>query len=61
MISVLREGKGHDLAVAAVEELAAELPGIRLLIAGDGPAHNGSRASRRASEGRPCSPGTATT
>ena len=36
MISVLREGKGHDLAVAAVERLPpAELPGIRLLIAGD--------------------------
>jgi glycosyltransferase involved in cell wall biosynthesis len=40
MISVLRAGKGHDLAVAAVEELTAELPGIRLLIAGDGPARD---------------------
>ena len=40
MISVLREGKGHDLAVAAVEELSAELPGLRLLIAGDGPARD---------------------
>jgi glycosyltransferase involved in cell wall biosynthesis len=40
MISVLREGKGHDLAVGAVEELSAELPGIRLLIAGDGPARD---------------------
>jgi glycosyltransferase involved in cell wall biosynthesis len=40
MISVLREGKGHDLAVAAVEELSAELPHIRLLIAGDGPARD---------------------
>jgi glycosyltransferase involved in cell wall biosynthesis len=48
MISVLRAGKGHDLAVAAVEELSAELPGIRLLIAGDGPARDevASLASR---------------
>jgi glycosyltransferase involved in cell wall biosynthesis len=40
MISVLREGKGHDLAVPAVEELSAEMSGIRLLIAGDGPSHD---------------------
>jgi glycosyltransferase involved in cell wall biosynthesis len=40
LISVLRAGKGHDLAVAAVEELSSEMPGIRLLIAGDGPGHD---------------------
>jgi glycosyltransferase involved in cell wall biosynthesis len=37
---VLRPGKGHDLAVAAVDEIARTLPGVRLLIAGDGPARD---------------------
>jgi glycosyltransferase involved in cell wall biosynthesis len=40
MVSVLREGKGHDLAVAAVEELRRELPDVRLLVVGDGPARD---------------------
>jgi glycosyltransferase involved in cell wall biosynthesis len=38
VVGVLRPGKGHDLAVAAVEEARAEIPEIRLLIAGEGPA-----------------------
>jgi glycosyltransferase involved in cell wall biosynthesis len=37
-LAVLREGKGHDLAAAAVELLARELPAVHLLVAGDGPA-----------------------
>jgi glycosyltransferase involved in cell wall biosynthesis len=38
VVGVLRQGKGHDLAVAAVEELRREMPKVRLLIAGEGPA-----------------------
>ncbi len=37
MLSVLREGKGHDVAVAAVEALRERWPGLRLLILGEGP------------------------
>jgi len=37
MLSVLRPGKGHEEAIAAVRELRAEHPDLRLLIAGDGP------------------------
>jgi glycosyltransferase involved in cell wall biosynthesis len=37
MIGVLRPGKGHDLAVAAVEEVRRALPSVRLLIVGEGP------------------------
>ncbi len=43
MLSVLREGKGHREALAALARLDADCPGVelprhRLLIAGDGPA-----------------------
>jgi glycosyltransferase involved in cell wall biosynthesis len=37
MLSVLRPGKGHEEAIAAVRELRARRPDLRLLIAGDGP------------------------
>lgn len=37
MLSVLRPGKGHEDAIAAVRELRARRPELRLLIAGDGP------------------------
>jgi len=37
MIGVLRPGKGHDLAIAAVEEVRRANPSVRLLIAGEGP------------------------
>jgi glycosyltransferase involved in cell wall biosynthesis len=37
MISVLRGGKGHDVAAAAVRRLLARFDGLRLLVAGDGP------------------------
>jgi len=40
MIAVLRPGKGHDVAVAAVEEVRRALPNVRLLIAGEGPARD---------------------
>jgi glycosyltransferase involved in cell wall biosynthesis len=40
MIAVLRPGKGHDLAIAAVEEVRRAVPGVRLLIAGEGPARD---------------------
>jgi glycosyltransferase involved in cell wall biosynthesis len=38
MVGVLRAGKGHELAVAAVEELRGRIPSARLLVVGDGPA-----------------------
>ncbi len=37
MLSVLRPGKGHEDAIAAVRELRARWPQLRLLVAGDGP------------------------
>jgi glycosyltransferase involved in cell wall biosynthesis len=38
IVAVLRPGKGHDVAIAAVDALRDRFPGLRLLIAGDGPA-----------------------
>jgi glycosyltransferase involved in cell wall biosynthesis len=38
MVSVLRDGKGHDIAFDAVHHLRQRHPGLRLLVAGDGPA-----------------------
>ena len=38
MLTVLREGKGHDVAAAAVGRLLERYPRLRLLVAGDGPA-----------------------
>jgi glycosyltransferase involved in cell wall biosynthesis len=38
VVGVLRAGKGHELAVAAVDEVRRAVPSVRLLIAGDGPA-----------------------
>ena len=38
MLSVLREAKGHDLGIAATVGLHERVPGIHLLIVGDGPA-----------------------
>ncbi len=40
IVAVLRPGKGHDVAVAAVEHVRRALPAARLLIAGDGPARD---------------------
>ncbi|HEV2815129.1 MAG TPA: glycosyltransferase family 4 protein, partial [Solirubrobacteraceae bacterium] len=40
MLSVLRAGKGHDVAVDAVRALEREEPRVRLLVAGAGPAHD---------------------
>jgi glycosyltransferase involved in cell wall biosynthesis len=37
MVSVLRHGKGHDVAVEAVRRLRDEFPRLRLLVVGDGP------------------------
>jgi glycosyltransferase involved in cell wall biosynthesis len=37
MLSVLRPGKGHEAAFAAVAALRAQVPALRLLVAGDGP------------------------
>lgn len=37
-VSVLRPGKGHDVALAAIESLGHRFPKLRLLIVGDGPA-----------------------
>jgi glycosyltransferase involved in cell wall biosynthesis len=36
-VSVLRSGKGHDLAIEAVSRLRTRFPSLRLLILGDGP------------------------
>lgn len=44
MITVLREGKGHAVAIEAVAALRAHFPGVRLVILGDGPAANEIRA-----------------
>ncbi|MGB2710047.1 MAG: glycosyltransferase family 4 protein, partial [Conexibacter sp.] len=38
MVTVLRPGKGHDVAVEAVRRLLPRFPQLRLLIAGDGPS-----------------------
>ena len=37
MVSVLRGGKGHDVAAAAVRRLLTRFGGLRLVVAGDGP------------------------
>jgi glycosyltransferase involved in cell wall biosynthesis len=37
-LSVLRAGKGHDVAADAVARLRARFPRLRLLVVGDGPA-----------------------
>lgn len=44
MITVLREGKGHGVAVEAVSAMRERFPGVRLLILGDGPARDEVRA-----------------
>lgn len=36
-VAVMRRGKGHDAAAAAVARLSERLPGVRLLVVGDGP------------------------
>jgi glycosyltransferase involved in cell wall biosynthesis len=52
MVAVLRPGKGHDLAVAAMDDVRRTLPGVRLLIAGDGPARDDvARVAARLGEG----------
>jgi glycosyltransferase involved in cell wall biosynthesis len=38
MVSVLRPGKGHEVAIDAVARLRAEHPRLRLLVVGDGPS-----------------------
>jgi glycosyltransferase involved in cell wall biosynthesis len=38
VVAVLRNRKGHDLAVTAIEEVRRAHPHVRLLIVGDGPA-----------------------
>jgi glycosyltransferase involved in cell wall biosynthesis len=38
MLTVLRPGKGHDVAIAAAAELVERHPRLRLLLVGDGPA-----------------------
>ena len=37
MATVLRQGKGHEIAAAAVERLREAYPAIRLVVLGDGP------------------------
>ncbi|HEX8121475.1 MAG TPA: glycosyltransferase [Solirubrobacteraceae bacterium] len=37
MLAVLRDGKGHDVAIDAVERVRERVPRIRLLVAGEGP------------------------
>jgi glycosyltransferase involved in cell wall biosynthesis len=37
LVGVLREGKGHEVAAAAVRALRSRFPRLRLLVAGDGP------------------------
>ncbi|HWV85859.1 MAG TPA: glycosyltransferase family 4 protein [Capillimicrobium sp.] len=40
LVSVLRAGKGHAVAAEAVGRLLPRFPGLRLLVAGDGPARD---------------------
>lgn len=40
MLSVLRAAKGHDLGIAATVGLRERVPGVHLLIVGDGPARD---------------------
>ncbi len=40
MVSVLRPGKGHEVAAAAVNRLRARFPRLRLLVLGDGPDYD---------------------
>ena len=47
IVAVLREGKGHDLALAAVERLQERFPGLTLLVVGQGPLR--SEVEKRAS------------
>ena len=37
MVTVLRTGKGHEVAAEAVQRLTAEFPNLRLLVLGEGP------------------------
>jgi glycosyltransferase involved in cell wall biosynthesis len=46
MVSALRPEKGHDIAIAAIEQLRTRFPRLRLLIAGQGPT--GEEIARRA-------------
>jgi glycosyltransferase involved in cell wall biosynthesis len=39
MVTVLRPGKGHDVAAEAVRIARERHPGLRLLVAGGGPSH----------------------
>lgn len=38
MVTVLRPGKGHEVAVEVVRQLLPRFPHLRLLVAGDGPS-----------------------
>jgi glycosyltransferase involved in cell wall biosynthesis len=40
MVGVLRPGKGHELAVPAIDEVRRIVPRVRLLVVGDGPARD---------------------
>lgn len=40
MVSVLRRGKGHDVAARAIQQVRERRPGTRLIVAGDGPARD---------------------
>jgi len=40
MVGVLRPGKGHELAVSAIDEVRRIVPRVRLLVVGDGPARD---------------------
>ena len=46
-VAVLRAGKGHAVAAEAVARLRAEHPGLRLVVAGEGPARAAVEAALR--------------
>jgi len=48
MVSVLRDGKGHDVAFEAFAALRERQPRLRLLVVGDGPAREQIREQARA-------------
>jgi len=52
MVSVLREGKGHEVAFEAVRALREAHPELRLLVVGDGPAGERIRQDSQDVEGQ---------
>jgi glycosyltransferase involved in cell wall biosynthesis len=57
MVSALRTEKAHDVALAAVGELLAAIPALRLLVVGDGPLRDEVQRAAAALGPRVLAPG----